>query len=101
MGKSAPNLEKIKSLQIPTSDSTSFSEVESIFKNHTFPSFNAAFCHSISRTQIEDPDSITSKASFVIFVVSADEGDVGEAINKIKMANLDKLEEWFGLSRGR
>lgn len=34
-------------------------------------------------------------------IVSAEEGDAAEAINKVKMNNLDKLEEWFGVSRGR
>jgi hypothetical protein len=37
----------------------------------------------------------------MITLVSSEEGDVGDAINKVKMSNLDKLEEWFGLNRGR
>lgn len=50
---------------------------------------------------MEDPDSLASKAYFLIVVVSAEEGDAAESINKVKMSNLEKLEEWFGVSRGR
>lgn len=50
---------------------------------------------------VEDPDSLLSKAQLMITVVSSKEGDAGDAINNVKMAYQDKLEEWFGLNRGR
>ena len=101
LDSSAPLEDKIKSLQIPDVSGGSSVVLGNLLKYHSFPSFNTAYCHAMSRTQVEDPDSLASKAYFLIVVVSAEEGDAAESINKVKMSNLEKLEEWFGVSRGR
>jgi hypothetical protein len=37
----------------------------------------------------------------LLTVVTSEEGDVSDAINRVRNQNIEKLEEWFGMSRGR
>lgn len=47
---------------------------------------------------MEDPDSSLSKAQILLTFVTSDELNIGEAINDVKFKDVDRMEEWFGLS---
>ncbi len=60
--KKAPLEAKISSLPVPNITGTPYNQIRSLLKHHSFPTFNTAFNQMMSRTHIEDPDSILSKA---------------------------------------
>jgi hypothetical protein len=91
-----PNCEYIKSLNIDWNSPTS---LRNMLKLHSWPTFNLTWKKALETAVAEEVEQIHSRCMILLTIVSADEPDIGQAINEVTNQNEKELRKLFDTDR--
>lgn len=93
---SSPDCEMLRSLEINWKSKTSVNQMLSL---HSWPTFNLVWKKMMDTAIAEDVGQSLAKATVLLTMISANEGEVGNAINEVTSNYLKQIEKLFGCKR--